>query len=64
MTKSREELLTEMFSLIKKNPGIRPSELNRLLNKPHTASLRKTLIKRGLIRKEKKGQTVHYFPIY
>ena len=52
-----------MLSLIRKKPGIRPLELNHLMDKPHTASLRATLIKRGLIRKESEGQAVHYFPI-
>ncbi len=61
--KPREKLLEEMLSLIRKNPGIRPSELNRLLNRSHSASLRSTLIKRGLVRKERKGQAVYYYPI-
>lgn len=60
--KSKEELLKKMLSIIRKNPGIRPSELNRLLNIPHTWSLRKTLIKRGSIRKEKRGAAIHYYP--
>lgn len=60
--KSREELLTEMLSIIRKNPRIRPSELNRLLNLPHSWSLRSTLMKRGLIRKERKGIAVYYYP--
>lgn len=60
--KSREELLTAMLSIIRKNPGIRPSELNRLLNIPHTWNLRQTLLKRGLVRKEKDGLAVYYFP--
>jgi len=60
--KKREELLSETLSIIKKNPGIRPSELNRLLNIPHTWNLRQALIKRGLIKKEKKGPAVYYYP--
>lgn len=60
--KLKEELLEEILSIIRKNPGIRPSELNRQLNIPHTWHLRKTLIKRGLIRKEKRGTAVYYFP--
>lgn len=60
--KSREELLTAMLSIIREKPGIRTSELNRLLNTPHTWNLRKTLIKRGLIRKERKGIAVRYYP--
>ncbi len=58
----REELLKEMLSIIRKNPGIRPSELNQLLNRSHSWNLRSTLIKRGLIRKEKKGNAVYYYP--
>ena len=62
--KRREFLLENMLSLIRKNPGIRPSELNRLLKLEHTASLRATLIKRGLVRKKRKGAAVHYYPQY
>jgi len=60
--KSKKELSEKMLSIIRKNPGIRPSELNRLLNIPHTWNLRKALIKRGLIRKEREGSTVYYYP--
>jgi len=60
--KNREELLREMLSIIRKNPGIRPSELNRLLNRPHSWSLRSVLLKRGLIRKERKESAVYYYP--
>ena len=60
--KSREKMLEKMLSLIKKNPGIRPRELNRPLNKEHSASLRDTLIKRGFVRKVRKGSAVHYYP--
>lgn len=63
MAKQKEELLDKMLLLIRKNPGIRPSELNRLLNRPHTASLRSTLIKRRLIKKQRIGIAVHYYPI-
>lgn len=59
---SREKLLSEMLSIIRKNPGIRPSALNSILNIPHTWNLRQILIKRGLIRKEKKGSAVYYYP--
>lgn len=62
MNHPRAELLVRILSIIRKNPGIRPSELNRLLSIPHTASLRNTLIKRGLIRKERKGIAVYYYP--
>lgn len=59
--KAREELLKEIFSIIRKNPGIRPSELNKLLKIPHTWNFRKILIKRGLIKKEKDRSSVRYY---
>ncbi|MEX2354698.1 MAG: helix-turn-helix domain-containing protein [Candidatus Woykebacteria bacterium] len=62
MKSFREKFLEEMLLIIKNNPGIRPSELNRVLGKPHTASFRDTLIKRGLVRKERKGTAVYYYP--
>jgi len=58
---SREKLLGKMLSIIKKNPGIRPTKLNALLRISHTAGLRNTLIKRGLVRKKREGNAVHYF---
>lgn len=51
-----------MLSIIKKEPGIRPSEINSILKIPHTANLRNTLIKKGLIRKKKDGNAVRYYP--
>jgi len=60
--KAKEELLAKMLSIIRKHPGIRPSELNKTLNIPHTWHLRSTLLKQGLIRKEKKGSAVYYYP--
>lgn len=57
----REKLLQKMLFLIRKSPGIRPSKLNRLLKLAHSASFRKTLIKRGLIIKRKKGPAVYYY---
>lgn len=62
MKKLRENVLIKILTLIRENPGIRPSELNRFLGIPHTASFRETLIKRGLIRKERRGIAVHYYP--
>lgn len=59
--KGNEVVLEKMLKLIKKNPGIRPSELNRLLHRKHSASLRNTLIKRGLVRKVRKGVGLHYY---
>ena len=60
--KLREKLLEKMLSIIRKNPGIRPSELNRCLNIPHTANLRNILLKRKLVMKKRKGNAVHYYP--
>ncbi|MBI4170057.1 MAG: hypothetical protein HY514_00015 [Candidatus Aenigmarchaeota archaeon] len=60
---AREKTLSKMLLLIVKNPGIRPSELNSRLNVAHSASLRSTLIKRGLVQKRRKGVAVHYYPI-
>jgi hypothetical protein len=54
--------LEKTLSLIRKHPGIRPSELNRLLNRDESDGLRNTLIKRGLVRKEKDGSATRYYP--
>jgi len=54
-------LLEQTLSLIKTHPGIRPSELNRLLNVGQSDGVRNTLIKRGLIRKEKDGLAMRYY---
>lgn len=59
---SREKALAKMLSLIHKNPGVRPRELNSRLNREHSAGLRNALIKRGLIRKEREGAAVRYYP--
>lgn len=48
---------------IRAHPGIRPSELNRLLKLEQSDGLRNTLIKRGLIRKEKDGSAMRYYPV-
>jgi len=55
--------LEKTLSLIRTHHGIRPSELNRLLNREQSDGLRRTLIKRGLIRKEKDGSAVRYYPV-
>jgi hypothetical protein len=55
--------LEKTLSLITKHPGIRPSEINRLLNREESDGLRNTLIKRGLIRKEKDGSAMRYYPV-
>jgi len=60
---SRERLLEKMLSITHKNPGIRASEINRKLNREHSWSYRKTLIERGLVRKERDGGAVRYYPV-
>jgi hypothetical protein len=55
--------LEKMLSLTRTHPGIRPSELNRRLNREQSDGLRNTLIKRGLIRKEKDGSAMRYYPV-
>jgi hypothetical protein len=55
--------LEKTLSLIRTHPGIRPSELNRLLNREQSDGLRNTLIKRGLIRKERDGLATRYYPV-
>jgi hypothetical protein len=55
--------LEKTLSLIRAHPGIRPSELNRLLKREQSDGLRNTLIKRGLIRKEKDGSAMRYYSL-
>lgn len=55
--------LEKVLSLIRMHPGIRPSEINRLLHREQSDGLRNTLIKRGLVRKEKDGSTMRYYPV-
>ncbi len=55
--------LEKTLALIRAKPGIRPSEINRLLNREESDGLRGTLIKRGLIRKEKDGSAMRYYPV-
>jgi hypothetical protein len=55
--------LEKALALIRARPGIRPSEINRLLNREESDGLRSTLIKRGLIRKEKDGSAMRYYPV-
>ena len=63
MTTQRDKLLDKVLTLIRKNPGIRPKELHEKLELEHSWPLRSTLIKRGLIRKEKDGAAVRYYPV-
>ena len=55
--------LEKTLALIRTRPGIRPSEINRLLNREESDGLRSTLLKRGLIRKEKDGAATRYYPV-
>jgi hypothetical protein len=55
--------LQKALSLIRARPGLRPSELNRLLNREQSDGLRAALIKRGLIRKEKDGSAMRYYAV-
>jgi hypothetical protein len=55
--------LDKTLALIRARPGIRPSEINRLLNREESDGLRAALIKRGLIRKKKDGSAMRYYPV-
>jgi hypothetical protein len=57
-----EQILADILQIIRSHPGIRPSEINRLLNRQQSDSLRATLIRRGLVRKVKDGQTSRLYP--
>ena len=59
----REAILRQMLLLIRENPGIRPRELHKRLNIEHSAGLRNTLINMKLVRKERKGTAVYYYPL-
>lgn len=55
--------LEKTLALIRAHPGIRPSEINRLLNREESDGLRSTLIRRGLVRKERDGSAMRYYPV-
>jgi hypothetical protein len=55
--------LEKVLELIRTRPGIRPSEINRLLNREQSDGLRNTLIRRGLIRKQTDGSATRYYPV-
>ena len=61
-TETTEQLLASILAIIRSEPGVRPSEINRRLNRVETDSLRATLIRRGLVRKVKVGQATHLYP--
>jgi hypothetical protein len=50
-----------MLAIIKSDPGIRPSELNRRLKREQSDSLRAALIRQGLVRKVKDGRATHLY---
>lgn len=57
----REDLLAAILEIIRSEPGVRPSEVNRRLGLAQSDSLRATLIDRGLIRKVKKAGSTHLY---
>lgn len=59
--KWREKMLADMLAIIRKKPGVRPREMHAIMWLEHSASLRNTLIRRGLVRKERRGAAVHYY---
>lgn len=61
MKEATERTLATMLEIIRDNPGIRPSELNRRLDRVESDSLRAALIRRGLVRKVKEGQATHLY---
>jgi hypothetical protein len=61
-TETTEQLLASILDIVRSEPGVRPSGINRRLNRVETDSLRATLIRRGLVRKVKVGQATHLYP--
>lgn len=58
---TRSVNLRKILALVRAHPGIRPSELNRLLNLEQSDDLRNALIRRGLIREERDGSAMRYY---
>lgn len=56
-----EQVLAKMLAIIKRHPGIRPSDLNRRMNRVQSDSLRAALIRRGLVRKVTDGRATHLY---
>ena len=63
MSNKSRELLKKMLSIIRKNPGIRASGISRKLGREHSWPYRRKLVEQGLIRKEKDGAAVRYYPV-
>jgi len=61
-SQSRDELLTQIVAIVRRNPGIRASEINRKLGREQTDHYRSILIDQGLLRKERQGAAVRYYP--
>ena len=53
----------KVLALIRAQPGIRPSEINRRLKLAQSDAPRALLIKRGLVRKKKEGSVVRYYAV-
>jgi len=60
---SREEMLKKMLAIIRSNPGLRASEISRKMGLEHSWPYRKKLIEQGMVRKEKDGSAVRYYPV-
>lgn len=58
-----QSLVEKVLALIRNHPGIRPSEINRILNIEQSDSPRGALLKRGLVRKVKEGSATRYYPL-
>jgi Mn-dependent DtxR family transcriptional regulator len=56
-----EQMLLRILEIIEKEPGVRPSEINRRLGLAQSDSLRAALIRRGLVRKERRGAATHLY---
>jgi hypothetical protein len=56
-----DQVLAKMLAIIKEHPGIRPSDLNRRMNRAQSDSVRATLIRRGLVRKVMDGRATHLY---
>jgi predicted transcriptional regulator len=61
-SQSRDELLAEILAIVRRNPGTRASEINRKLGREQTDHYRSVLIDQGLLRKERQGAAVRYYP--
>ena len=60
---AREAKLSKMLAIIRRNPGIRASEINRALKLEFSWNLRLALLERELVRVEDDGSAIRYFPV-